>query len=215
MSQLKIMSSIDTAAETFYRTQCSKDANIFMTYVAPVVKSFVNRKCAGSRWDADELYSILLTDMWRLLQSWAPKENKKFHWLMFRQLRNKTINFIHYVEGNPHKICPTCNARQSAPKPFCNVCKSSLKISDRVMENSKEKEIPQDYLEDLANKELVEKLLKGVENDPRTLRIVQLLLEGYSKGDVSNQVGIAQNAINNRIKKCRKIIERLSKEEKI
>lgn len=213
MSQLKIMSDIDTAAETFYRTQSGKDADVFMIYVAPTVKSFVNRKCAGSRWDSDELYSILLTDMWRLLQSWAPKENKKFHWLMLRQLRNKTINFIHCVEGSPHKICPTCSARQSTPKATCKVCNSSLKISDRVMENSHEKETPHNYLEDLANKELVNKLLKDVEDDPRTLRIVQLLLEGYSKGDISKQIGIAQNAINNRIKKCRKIVEKLCREK--
>lgn len=209
MRQPEIMGSIDEAAENFYKTKNKKDADIFMGHVTQVVRKFVNQKCTGSRWDPDELYSILLSDMWRLLQRWAPQEGKKFHWLMLKQLRNKTINFIHCVEGNPHKICPTCGARQNTSKVNCEVCNSSLKISDKVLKEATEKTNSFDYLEDFANKELINKLLKSLEDDPRTLKIVQLLLEGYSKGDISKQIGIAQNAINNRISKCKKIVDKL------
>jgi len=204
-----VLLSIDEAAENFYKTQNKKDANVFMKRVSPVVRKFVNQKCAGSRWDSDELFSILLADTWRLLTVWVPKEDKKFHWLLLRQLKNKTINFIHCTEGIPRKVCPTCGVSQVKSKTNCEVCKSSLKLSDKVLEETIESSDTFNYLENFADRELVDKLLENLKDDPKTLTIIQLLLEGYSKGDISKQVRIAQNAINNRINKCKKIVNEL------
>ena len=54
------------------------------------------------------------------------------------------------------------------------------------------------------------RLLKKVEKEnPVTHRILQLLLDGYSISEIKREVNIAQNAVNNRIRKCRKIIKEL------
>jgi predicted DNA-binding protein YlxM (UPF0122 family) len=42
-----------------------------------------------------------------------------------------------------------------------------------------------------------------------------MILEGKSKSEISREVQLAQNAINNRIKKCKKIINRFMEEEKL
>jgi DNA-directed RNA polymerase specialized sigma24 family protein len=63
-------------------------------------------------------------------------------------------------------------------------------------------------LEDIANKQLVTKLLSSVkDSDPKTYKIIQLMLEGRSKSEISREINLAQNAMNNRIKKCRKILK--------
>ena len=70
------------------------------------------------------------------------------------------------------------------------------------------------YLEDIANKQLVNKLLVRVKDeDYKTYRILQLMLAGCSKSEISREIKLAQNAMNNRIKKCRKIINNLVKEK--
>lgn len=205
------MTNIDEIAKQFYITKDKIYSDKFMVYISPIVKKFAVQKCVGSKWDSDELYSILLFDMWRLLNVWVPEEGKKFHWLMLKQLKNKTINFIHKCEGRAHKVCPTCGTRQVTSKTFCECCKISLKLPDRVMEGIFDYGDHNNYLEELANKDLIDKLLKELETDPKTLKIIQLLLLEYTKGEISQEIGIAQNAVTNRILKCQKIVNKLIK----
>jgi len=53
------------------------------------------------------------------------------------------------------------------------------------------------------------------DTDPKTYRILLLLLEGRSKSDIGREINLAQNAMNNRIKKCRQIINNLTKEKNL
>lgn len=211
MTALNLTTRIDKAANDFYIKNDKKSANIFMCHASTAVKTFATQKCLGSKWNVEELYSILLIDTWRLLNAWKPADGKKFHWLMFKQLKNKTINFIHKTEGRPHKICPSCKARQECLTDICNFCRTPLKVSERKFEELGDYGDNKDALNELITKELIEKLLKDLESDPKTLKIVHLLLDGYSKGEISKEIGIASNAVNNRIKKCRKIINKLDR----
>jgi RNA polymerase sigma factor (sigma-70 family) len=208
------MGIIDDTANQFYTTKDKKHFNKFVHCATPIIKKFISKSCIGSNWDADELFSILLVDMWRLFNSWHPVEGKQFHWLMLRQLRNKIINYIHTQTGRPHKICPVCNVRQDEQSLYCHNCKSSLRISNIIISDAHEFSSPHfsDFLTEIANKQLVSQLLSEVKNDPKTHRILIMLLEGESKTTISAAVGIAQNAINNRLKKCQKIISRLMEE---
>jgi len=207
------MDLIDKAAINFYKTKDKKYFDEYAKHAVPVIRRFVNNICMGSRWDADELFSILLSDMWRLFNKYKPEKEKKFHWLMLRQLRNKSINYIHQVEGRVHKICPVCGKKKEETNDtgICSTCRSPLRISDKVIVEPFESSCActPDYLKEFANKDLVRQLMQEVKGDPKTHKILAMLLEGETKSAISREVKIAQNALNNRITKCQKIVKRL------
>jgi len=214
MSDTQVMKRIDGLALKYYETKDNQYFDQYATLAIPIIKRMIGKICTGStRWDPDELFSILLTDMWRLFKRWEPVQDKKFHWLMLRQLKNKAINYIHQIEGRIRKICPTCGTKQNEDNctDICTTCKSSLRLPDRVIEEPFESSYfyTPDYLKSLADKDLVEKILEEVENDPKTYQILVMLLDGETKTAISNEVEIAQNALNNRIKKCQKIVKKL------
>jgi DNA-directed RNA polymerase specialized sigma24 family protein len=215
MSQ-NVMDLIDSAAHQFYTTKDNKYFDEFVKCATPVIKQMIYKACAGSSWDVDELFSILLADMWRLFNRWEPEEGKKFHWLVLRQLKNKTINYLHMVRGRPHRVCNVCNTKQKGGASTCIKCGAPLRLPDIIVSGTFEtayNAYHPDYLEDIANKQLVDKLLVQVRGeDPKTYKILQLMLEGHSKSEISREINLAQNAMNNRIKKCRRIINRLVKE---
>lgn len=208
-----VMASIDEAANNFFETRDPKYFNQFAKYATPVIRGHISKVCANSNWDTEELFSILLSDMWRLFQRWERDTAKKFHWLMLRQLRNKTINFIHAQMGRPHKVCPVCAKRQQDSRSVCEKCKSSLRLADIILEEAFDytHSCTPDYLAQLANTQLVAKLLTEVKReDPITHKILTMLLDGCTKTEISNEVQIAQNAINNRIRKCQEIVNNLT-----
>lgn len=209
-----VMVAIDKAAEQFHLTGNKKYFNEFSVHATPVIKRFIAKACAGSSWDTDDLFSILLSDMWRLFNRWEPEKDKQFHWLMLRQLRNKTINYIHTQMGRPHKICPTCGTRQKERSLHCKECKAPLRVTDIIISEPFDHSHAHspDYLTQLADKQLVERLLAEVEGDPKTYKILTMILEGESKTAISTEVQIAQNALNNRLRKCKQIIHKLMKE---
>lgn len=212
-----VMDFIDATAEQFYATKDKKYFDEFVKYATPVIQKMIYKSCKGSSWDTKELFSILLADMWRLFNRWEPEEGKKFHWLVLRQLKNKIINHIHQVRGRPHRVCNTCNTKQKNGALECIKCGAPLRLPDIIVSDIFEcrgtAHCP-DYLENIANKQLVDKLLAQIKNkDPKTYRILQLMLEGRSKSEISHEINLAQNAMNNRIKKCRKIINNLMKEK--
>jgi len=212
------MKCIDTVAHQFYITKDKKYFDEFVKYVTPVIRQMVYKSCAGSSWDADDLFSILLADMWRLFNRWEPKEGKKFHWLVLRQLKNKIINYVHQVRGRPHRVCNVCKTKQKDNMTaVCAKCGTSLRLPDIMVPctfESIQTSYNPDYLEDIANKQLVDKLLVQMKGeDFKTYKILQLLLAGCSKSEISREIKLAQNAMNNRIKKCRKIINNLTKEK--
>lgn len=216
MSQ-NVMNLIDDAAHQFNITKNKKYFNEFVKHATPVIQQMVYKACAGSSWDTDELFSILLADMWRLFNRWEPEEGKKFHWLVLRQLKNKIINYIHQVRGRPHKICNICNTKQEEGASNCIECGAPLRLPDIMVSSTFETAYNAhhpNYLEDIANKQLIAKLLEQVKNkDTKTYKILQLMLEGRSKSEISREIKLAQNAMNNRIRKCRKIINKLMKEK--
>lgn len=206
-----VMDLIDSAAIQFYTTRNEKYFNEFITHATPIIRRMVSKSCAGSLWDTDELFSILLADMWRLFNRWTPEKGKKFHWLVLRQLKNKIINYIHQVRGRPHRVCNICNTRQIANGSECSKCGSRLRLPSIIVSETFETlhvSGVSNCLEDIANKQLVTKLLSSVkDSDPKTYKILQLMLEGRSKSEISREINLAQNAMNNRIKKCRKILK--------
>lgn len=210
------MDLIDSAAYQFHITKNKKYFNEFVKCATPIIQQMVYKTCAGSSWDVDELFSILLVDMWRLFNRWEPEEGKKFHWLMLRQLKNKRINYMYQVRGRPHRVCNVCDTKQDGIVLECIKCNAPLRLPDIIVPGTFETvynaHYP-DYLENIANKQFVDKLLTQVKDaDPKTYKILQLMLEGYSKREISEEIKLAQNAINNRIKKCRKLINSLVKE---
>ena len=212
-----VMDLIDSAAHQFYITKDKKYFDVFVKHATPIIQRMIHKTCAGSLWDVDELFSILLADMWRLFNRWEPEEGKKFHWLVLRQLKNKIINYIHQVRGRPHRICNMCNTKQESGISECATCGAPLRLPDIIVSGISETvhiaHCP-DYLEDIANKQLVSKLLVQVKDeDPKTYRILQLMLNGCTKSEISREIKLAQNAMNNRLKKCRKIINRLIQEK--
>jgi DNA-directed RNA polymerase specialized sigma24 family protein len=213
------MNVIDHLALQYNATKNKEYFTMFVKHATPIIRKTIFKACRGSYWDTDELFSILLVDMWRLFNRWRPVKEKQFHWLMLRQLRNKTINYIHSQIGQSHKICPVCGKHQlhQFQQPllsYCYACKSSLKISNIVITEAFDNvhaHTP-DCLTQIANTQLVERLFKEVQNDPKTCKMLKMLLEGESKTTISKEVGIAQNALNNRLRKCKSIICRLLKE---
>jgi len=213
-----VMYLIDQTAEQFYKTKNKKYFNEFVVHVTPIINKFIYKTCAGSTWDIDELFSILLADMWRLFNKYKPTKEQKFHWLMLKQLKNKTINYVHQMRGRPHKICNICSTKQKEKTAVCLKCGAPLRLPDIIVsgifESVRHMHVP-NYLDDIANKELVAKLFNEVKDDPKTSQILQMILEGKSKSEISREVQLAQNAMNNRIKKCRIIIDRFTKEKKL
>jgi DNA-directed RNA polymerase specialized sigma24 family protein len=130
---------------------------------------------------------------------------------VLRQLKNKIINYIHQVRGRPHRVCNICNTRQTANESECSKCGSRLRLPSIIVSETFETlhvSGVSNCLEDIANKQLVTKLLSSVkDSDPKTYKIIQLMLEGRSKSEISREINLAQNAMNNRIKKCRKILK--------
>jgi len=236
----EIFRIIDKNAVNFFETKDKKYFTAFSKVATPIIKAQARTACNGStKWDADELFAILFVDMWRLFNSYKPEEGKQFHWLMQRQLRNKTINYIHNTTGRKYKICFVCNASQnkkawtreilkirkkekgvkdkeSIPEEYvhnpavCWKCGASLSKPHA----SSSQEILNfvggpafDHLEYISNKQIIEKLLKYTKkHNPTTNKILSMFLEGYSKTEISKEVKIAQNAINFRLLKCKRII---------
>lgn len=216
MSQ-NVMDLIDSAAGQFFVTNDKKYFNEFVKCATPIIRQMVYKACAGSTWDVDELFSILLADMWRLFNRWEPEEGKKFHWLMLKQLKNKTINYVNQVRGRPHRVCNVCNTKQEKGALECIKCNVPLRLPDimvsgvDIYKTAYNAPCP-DYLENIANRQLINKLLAQVrDKDPKTYKILQLMLKGRSKSEISREINLAQNAMNNRIRKCRKIINSLMK----
>jgi len=207
----KVAAIIDQCALDFHRTQDRKYFERFAKYAQPIIKMHVMHTCAGStKWDADELFSILFADMWRLFKVYIPAEDKKFHWLMIRQLKNKTINYIQNITGRVYKICFVCNTPQPGTGDICCKCGALLKKPHAAtgvdFYDATYSHTP-DYLKQIADRELINVLLRRVKkDDPVTYEILTMFLAGHTKSEISRKVSIAQNALNNRIRKCERIL---------
>lgn len=204
---------IDTAAKLYYATKDKKHFEEIGVILSKVIRVYVAQKCAGSiHWNKDDLFAILLEDMWRLFRVYKPEEGKKFHWLMLRQFSNKTRNYIKNTTGQKYKNCFVCSHSHNSGEDTCTKCGSSLRkpreSTGYEHYDFSHKHTP-DYLTDIANSQTVERLLKATESDPKTHQILRLILEDYNGSDISAKVKIAPNAMNNRIKKCRSIIRKL------
>ena len=138
------------------------------------------------------------------------------------QLNNKTINYIKNTTGKIYKVCSICGEHANDGDTQCVKCKSSLQKPWIFIESSRPKSDNDtrtlsdlyshtpDYLQEMKTRDRVKKVLDSVrENDHKTYKILIMLMEGYSKSEISEELnGLAQNAINNRIRKCAKILNR-------
>jgi len=214
---INVMHIINRLAEQYYKSNDKKYFEMFVKHASPIIRKVACKTCAGSHWDSEELFSILLADMWRLFNKYVPEKGKKFHWLMLRQLKNKAINYVHQSQGHLHKVCGFCNTKQKDGAVKCSKCGAPLRLTDIIISEPFESMqiCTPDCLEEFANKQLVEKLLEEVKDDPKTFQILKMLLAGESKSAISKEIKLAQNAMNNRIKKCRRIVRRLTKERQL
>lgn len=222
------MIEIDAAAEAFYYSDAftvRKDVKYFERFVqhaSPIIRMIArttSAKIGKASWHEDEIYSILLADMWRLFNcaGWVPSKTKKFHWLMLRQLKNKSSNYMQKVFGNP-KHCPYCKAKYSAIRGIdgnteCGTCHHELisacneKITSVFIENIMGS--TPNYVKQIEAAQIVQKLFKAIQTDKKTCRILHMLLEGNSKTMISRTIQIAPNALQFRLEKCKKIVQSL------
>ena len=214
----KRMEIIDKLVNEFLKHRGRKQEKAFLQAVEPVVRSKARKTCIGStKWDEGELYSILIEDMWRLLKGYVPDGNNRFHFLMLRQLNNKTINYINNTTNRKYKVCFICNTAHEKGAAVCKTCGTQLNHPRSWTHISHEEFIipagraDDNVLDNLSNKELVESLLERVKfEDPKTYLILTMYLEGYSKSEIGRELGgMPQNALNHRIRKCAKIIENM------
>lgn len=204
---------IDRAAVLYFETREKRHFEDVGRLIGNIVRMYVSQKCAGSvRWDKDELFSILFEDMWRLFQVYKPEVGKKFHWLMLRQLSNKTRNYIKNTTGRRYKNCFICNESHNNNEDTCIKCGSSLR-KPHAATGQEHYDLSHyytpNYLKDLENKQIIERLLAATEGDPKTNKILRLMLEGYRKIEISDELKLAPNAMNSRLRKCRETLNKL------
>lgn len=212
-----ILVQIDQIALEFARTKHKKLFDEFAVHAIPLIKGFAQRTCAGASWDSDDLFSILLTDMWRLFNSYCPTD-QPFHYLMLRQLKNKSINFVNN-QTRALVVCRVCGTTNEKGCKVCDECRTSLSalppcihsdligpnIFDHIIDDKKS------ILDQIASNDFVEKLLDRV-SDTTTKQILVMVAAGESKSTIREKIKLAPNAITHRIIKCRKIVKKLREE---
>lgn len=208
---------INEAAVNYYLTKAEKYETEFLNAVIPYVKMKSAITAArSSRWNVDDLYSILLEDSWRLLKLYVPIEEKEFHCLLVHQLNNKTINYINNTTERIYRQCFICGHRATnRSKKTCTKCEAPLKKPN--LYTQKYSEIPSvqshspNYLKDIENSQMVSRVLEIMElKDPITHRILEMILAGHKKSEISLEMGnMAQNALNHRLRKCAKILKEI------
>jgi len=206
--------NIDQCAIDFYKTKDKRHFEKFAKYATRIIQAHVAHTCAGStKWDPNELFSILFADMWRLFKVYVPETDKKFHWLMLRQLKNKTINYMQNNTERKFKRCFICDTPQEKGSDVCCTCGASMKrphATTGVEQYDLTYCHTPDYLKQVADRELVNIVLKETEEkDPITHKILTMVLEGHTKSEISREVSIAQNALNHRIRKCERILTKV------
>ena len=214
------LDKIDLLAAEYHQTKNVKVFERFLKELSPFIHRTINKACTNSSWDRDELYSIISADMWRLINRQAPVDGKPYHWLCLRQIKNKLINYINTnMREKSFKICPQCASIHPYAVYKCTDCGVSLVTAIRethdTLDNAETYDnvhsYNPDYLEDIAQKDLAEKLLQRID-DLTTRTIVQMLMEGASYAEISETVGIAHNAVRRRIQNCKLIAKQLIKE---
>jgi DNA-directed RNA polymerase specialized sigma24 family protein len=218
-----VLETIDQAALKFYEDKTEKRFEEFVKCAHPLLTSFANRTCSGSEWNSDDLFSILLADVWRLLNVWTPDPNLNFHYLMLRQLKNKSINFVN-KETRVYSICRVCgykNKRKNKYKYCCN-CHICLLASDTFFTYDN---VTQGYfeklhvnnttvLDDVSNKDLVYKLINSI-SDMTTKRIVVLYYRGNTKAEIEQKLKLPKFSATKHLDRCRKLVKRLTKERSL
>lgn len=127
---------IDKNAVNFFETKNEKYFTAFAKVATPLIKAQAVSVCGNSdKWDTEELFAILFADMWRLFNAYKPEEGKQFHWLMQRQLKNKTINYINNKTERKYKICFVCNTTQSEKAWNAEILKNQKK-QEKVKETA-------------------------------------------------------------------------------
>ncbi len=209
-----LSNTINGAVASYLETHDTKYETAYLKAVMPFVKLRAEITCAGStRWNVDDLYSILLEDAWRLFKIYKPKEGKEFHYLLLHQLNNKVINYIKNTTGRVCRLCFVCGERATKGAKECENCGSNLKkpniYTQAYSEIPKAMSYEPNYLKEIEDREMVTKILKVVKKkDLKTYIILTLMLAGYNKSSISRMFGnMAQNALNSRITKCSRIIK--------
>jgi len=204
---------VDKAAIMYYETKDKKYFEDIGPILSNTIQAHVIHLCIGSsRWDKDELFSILFADMWRLFKVYIPEKDKKFHWLMLKQLGNKSKNYIKNTTGRVYKNCFVCNHFHANKETVCTNCGASLRKPYASTGNDLydlSYNYTPNYLKDIENKQIIVKLLKDTEDNPKTHRILELLLAGYRRIEIVKELQIAPNAMNSRIKNCQKTLKKL------
>ena len=210
---------IDKIALEFSQTKNKKLFDAFAVHAIPLIKGFAQRTCVGASWDSDDLFSILLADMWRLFNSYQPT-GQPFHYLMLRQLKNKSINFVNN-QTRSLVLCRVCGTTNEKGTKVCDECRTSLSVSppfihsdligtdvfDHIIDDK------ESALDQVASDDFVQKLLDRV-SDTTTKQILIMVAAGEPKSAIREKVKLAPNAITHRITKCQKIVKKL-REEKI
>ncbi len=199
------LTTIDFLALQFYNTESPKDKEVLFEKLLEVAQPYINSIATSftkTTQAKDDLMAVLITDLWRLLKSWKPnmkymlectmKKNAscRFHYLMLRQLRNKSLNEV------KKKQRPQSNKRyvdlnqavsiEDLPEAF-------EKLSCNVLRN-------------ISQNDFVKKVLENVK-DEKTRKILELVVHDASTDEIKSAInGKALRAIKRRQESCRPVI---------
>lgn len=234
--RVKIMAKADELALQFHQTKDNKIFDKFASNIDGILREHIAKRLAGSNFDPQELYSILLIDLWRLLKVWEPVENKKFHWLMLRQLQNKTITFVtKNSKSKKMKKCPCCSYAHERSQLTCDNCGTTMSLyitplreadmpavrnpkysGSKTMSASDIPSSKASFVDAIEAKDIVDKLMDKI-TDQKTKKLLTLILDGEEAHKVLSELtaGTHPGSYHYRMKKCRQIIEDLCKEKGI
>ena len=178
------MTKVDWLAEKFYGTRDEKYINVLIQVVSKYIQKVANSFCKNKD-DAKELSQELKIDLLRLLRGWKPKKDMFFNYLMRKQLYNCSCNFI---KGSKHLFVDIDQVQENL---FINDCS---------------------FVKTLETKDLVEKLLKNVDN--KTKDVLVVMLRGVMNYEqIGRELDITGMAVRNRIKKCKLVLKKLMEEK--
>ena len=195
------MTVISFFAEKFYESQDAKEKEQFFEVILTHADSIIKMtafKFEKLQSRTEDLIETLKVDLWRLINSWVPTPETKFHYLMLRQLRNKAINETKYQR--------TPQEQRLSLKPSSMVSMSSETMTGQHVEDFLFSDTISS-LDSVCYSNLLNKLLENI-SDGKTRRILELQLEeDYSLEEIRQEVGgKALRAIKRRQEACRPIL---------
>lgn len=166
-SQHDSLTLIDFLVNQWHSAVTEREKNMYFEEILKLASPYIERtanKFTRCDKDKEDLIAILSRDLWRLMKKWTDK-GMPFHYLMLHQLPNKAINESKHFKRK-------------------NVCETDLGIEIEQLDV----ETDHDILNDLEEKDLVQKLLQKIDDDT-TRQLIGLICADTPIDDVLDDNG--------------------------